>query len=64
MSKAEIKKINDQMKNVEDFGAIRTMLEIIGKMDSKVYGIINHRVVFLREDHGQIEYHDAYAWAD
>lgn len=64
MKKQEIKKINDQLKKAEDFTTVKTMLDIIGRMEHKVYGILNRRVVFLKEDHGQIEYHDAYAWAE
>lgn len=64
MTKQEIKTINDQMKTMEDFTTVKTMLDIIGKLEGKVYGILNRKVVFLKEAHGHIEYHDAYVWAD
>lgn len=64
MKKEEIKKINDQLKKVEYFATVKTMLDIIGRMEHKVYGIINRMVVFLKEDHWQISYHDAYVLAE
>ena len=64
MTKAEIEKINNGMENTEDFSAVRALLEVVGRMEGKVYGIIARRVVFLSEDHGHIEYHDAWVWAD
>lgn len=64
MKKEEIKKINNQLKSAEDFTAIKTLLEIIGRMDGKVYGVLNRRVVVLKENHGHIDYHDAYVWAE
>ena len=64
MTKAEIQKINNQLRQTNDFTVVNVLLDVIGKNDGMIYAVLNRRVVFLKEAHGRIEYHDAYAWAD